>query len=72
MKKDTYIIRITTADNLYADYMVDAENLFFAKMRARNAFLRDYPNADTHIKLSLQNPDEIKIKEITNIIREAK
>ena len=71
MELNTYIIRITTTDNLYADYIVEAENLFFAKMRARSSFLRDYPEADTHIKLSLRNPDKIKITEIANIIKEA-
>lgn len=29
MKTNTYMIRINTIDNLYADYMVEADNLFF-------------------------------------------
>ena len=70
MKKNTYTIRITTIDNLYADYIVEAENLFFAKIRARNAFFRDYPDADKHIKLSIGNLDYKVITEIMNIIKE--
>lgn len=69
MNKKTYIIRITTKDNLYADYMVEAENLFNAKTKAKKAFFRDYPDADTNIKLSLQKPDSEKIREIMNIIK---
>ena len=71
MKKNTYTIRITTIDNLYADYIVEAENLFFAKIRARNAFFRDYPDADTKIKYSLGKPDKKVITEVMNIIKEA-
>lgn len=71
MKKDTYIIRITVADSIYTDYMVDAENLFFAKIKARNAYFRDNPNSSKNIKMSLLNPDTAKIREIVNIIREA-
>lgn len=70
MKVNTYIIRITTKDNLYADYMVEAENLFFAKIKARNAFFRDYVDADKDIKLSLENVDVKQLTEIMNIIKE--
>lgn len=68
---NTYIIRINTADNLFADYMVEAENLFFAKMKARKAFFRDYPDANMNIKLSLTEPNSKVITEIINIIKEA-
>ena len=68
---NVYVIRISTIDNLYADYMVEADNLFKAKTKAKKAFFRDYPDADTNIKLSLQKPDSKKIKEITDIIKEA-
>ena len=72
MELNTYTIRISTNDNLYKDYIVEAENLFFAKMKARNAYFRDYPDADKKIKLSLTEPSEKVIKEIMNIIKEAK
>ena len=65
----TYVIRITTIDDLFADYMVEAENLFFAKMKARNAFFKDYPEADKNIKLSLGEPSPKIITEIINIIK---
>lgn len=68
---EVYIIRITTKENLYADYIVQADNLFNAKTRAKKAFFRDYPDADTNIKLSLQKPDSKIIKEITDIIKGA-
>ena len=50
---NTYTIRITKADNTYANYIVEAQNLFFAKIQVRNAYFRDNPSADTNIKLSL-------------------
>ena len=68
MDLKAYTIRITTIDNLYADYIVEAENLFFAKMKARNAFFRDYPDADTKIKLSLTEPTKETLKEVIDII----
>ena len=68
MDLNAYTIRITTIDNLYADYIVEAENLFFAKIKARNAFFRDYPDADTKIKLSLTEPTKETLKEVINII----
>lgn len=71
MKTYTYTIRITTIDNLYADYIVEANNLFFAKMQARNAFFRDYPDADTNINLSLTEPSKEVITEVMNIIKGA-
>lgn len=70
MELNAYTIRISTIDNLYADYIVEAENLFFAKIKARNAFFRDYPDADTNIKLSLTKPSKEVITEIMNIIKE--
>ena len=66
-----YIIRITTKDNLFADYIVSANDLFSAKSKAKKAFFRDYPDADKKIKLSLEKPDTKKITEILNIIKEA-
>lgn len=66
---NTYTIRITTIDNLYADYIVEAENLFYAKIKTRNAFFRNYPNANIDIKLSLNKPTSDNIKEIVDIIR---
>lgn len=69
---NTYVIRINTVDNLFTDYMVEAENLFFAKMKARKAFFRDYPGADTNIRLELGEPSPKIITEIINIIKEAK
>lgn len=68
---NAYTIRITKADNSYADYIVEAENLFFAKIKARNAFFRDNPDADTNIKLSLTQPSKKVLKEIFDIIKEA-
>lgn len=68
---EVYIIRITTKENLYSDYIVEADNLFNAKTKAKKAFFRDYPDADTNIKLSLQKPDSKIIKEITDIIKGA-
>lgn len=68
MDLNAYTIRIITIDNLYADYIVEAENLFFAKMKARNAFFRDYPDADTKIKLSLTEPTKETLKEVIDII----
>lgn len=67
---NTYVIRINTIDNLFTDYMVEAENLFFAKIKARKAFFRDYPEADVNIKMELGEPSPKIITEIMNIIRE--
>ncbi|MGM9881486.1 MAG: hypothetical protein ACI31S_01430 [Bacilli bacterium] len=72
MNKNTYVIRITTIDNLYSDYMIEAENLFFAKMKARNTFFKTYPGVDINIKLSLEKPTTDNIREILNIIKEGK
>lgn len=71
MKKDNYIIRITTIDNVYSDYWVTAYNIWSAKRKAKSAFFRDFPYADRNVKLSLVNPDTKKIREICNIIKEA-
>ena len=72
MEMNTYIIRVTTIDNLYADYVVEAKNLFYAKVKVREAFFKDYPEADTNINLSLATPTEDNVKEIINLIKEAK
>lgn len=69
---NTYVIRINTADNLFTDYMVEAENLFQANKKAKHAFFRDYPDADTNIKLSLEEPSPKVITEIMDIIRKNK
>ena len=69
---NTYVIRITTIDNLYTDYIVEAKNLFMAKIKAKNTFFRDYPNANDKIKLSLSEPTPKIITEIVNIIKEGK
>ena len=67
----TYTIRITTINDLYADYIIEAECLLIAKEKAKKAFFRDYPEADKNIKLSLSEPKPEIIKEIMNIIIEA-
>ena len=67
----SYVIRINTIDNLYTDYVVEANNLFEANMAAKEAFCRDYEGADENIKLSL-NPAIQNILEIINIIGEDK
>lgn len=69
---NTYIIRITTIDNLFTDYMIEASNLFQANLKARKAFFRDYPDTDTNIKLSLEEPSPKVITEIMDIIRKNK
>jgi len=65
-----YTIRITTADNLYTDYIVEASNLFRAEKKAKKAFFRDYPDAETKIKTSIANPSKEVLIEIFNIIKE--
>lgn len=66
---NTYVIRITTIDNLFTDYMIEASNLFQAKSKARKAFFRDYPGADKNIKLSLGEPSPEILTEIIKLIR---
>lgn len=66
-----YVIRVTTIDNLYVDYMVEAKNIRQANIKARKAFFRNYPNANFRIKLSLVEPNQKIITEIMNIIKEA-
>lgn len=68
----TYVIRVNTIDNLYADYMIEAVNLWQAKQKAKKIFFNNYPNADENIKLSLDNPTAYTINEILDIIKEAK
>lgn len=65
-----YTIRITTADSLYTDYIVEARNLFQAEKKAKKAFFRDYPNADENIKTSVSSPSKEVLTEIFNIIKE--
>ena len=67
---NTYVIRVTTIDNLYADYMIEADNLFIAKMKARNSFLRDYPGANKNLKLSLDKPTSKQLTEVLKILEE--
>lgn len=67
-----YTIRITTEDGLYADYIIEDNDLLGAKLKARNAFFRDYPNANRNITLSLAEPNKEVITEIMEIIKEAK
>ena len=67
----TYTIRITTIDNLYSDYIVEANNLLEAKAKVKYAFFRDYPDANINIKLSLTEPNSKVITEIIKIIKEA-
>lgn len=63
MKNKAYIIRVVTIDNLYEDYMVTAENLFYAKLKARKLFLKTYKNADTRLRFEL-----IDTKNITSAV----
>lgn len=67
----TYLIRINTIDNLFADYMVEAKNLFEAKEKAKNAFFRDYPGANKNIKLEIEKPTDKILTEIIDIIKGA-
>ena len=69
---NTYVIRITTIDNLFTDYMVEANNIMQAKSKAKKAFFRDYPGANENIKLSLGEPSPKIITEIMDIIRKNK
>lgn len=69
---NTYIIRITTIDNLFADYMIEAKNIMQAKFKAKNIFFKTYPDADANIKLSLEEPSPKVITEIMDIIRKNK
>ena len=68
----SYTIRMTTADNLHTDYIVEARNLVQAEKKAKKAFFRDYPNANRNITLSLAEPNKEVITEIMEIIKEAK
>ena len=47
----SYLIRVNTIDNLYADYIVEARNLLIAKLKVRRAFFKNYPGANRKIKL---------------------
>lgn len=67
----TYTIRVTTIDNLYADYIVEANNLSEAKEKVKNTFFKDYQDAEKNIKLSLTEPNIKLVTEIMEIIKEA-
>lgn len=67
---ETYVIRVNVLGNLYVDYIVEAETLLEARNKAKEAFFRDYPEADEDIYFSLMNPDMNKIQEITMIFKE--
>lgn len=69
---ETYVVRITTVDNLYKDYIVEAKTLLEARNKAKDAFFRDYPDANEDICFSLQNPNKNNIKEIIMILNEQK
>ena len=69
---NVYTIRISTVDGLYTDYIVEAKDLKEANKKAKEAFFRDYPNANENIKLSIAEPNTKIITEIMNIIKEAK
>lgn len=66
----TYVIRVNTINNLYADYIIEANNLFEANEKCKKAFFRDYEGADKNIKLSLV-PNTKNLKEIIDIIKES-
>lgn len=68
---ETYIIRVTTIDNLYTDYMVEADSLRLARDKAEKAYFRNYPDADNHLIFSLVNVDGGKIEEIMMMLKEA-
>lgn len=65
----TYVIRVNTIDNLYADYMIEAINMWQAKGKARKAFFTDYPDANENIKLSLDNITTELLNEVLDIIQ---
>lgn len=67
---NAYTIRISTVDGLYTDYIVEAKDLKEANKKAKEAFFRDYPNANENIKLSIAEPNTKIITEIMNIIKE--
>ena len=69
---NAYTIRINTIDGLYTDYIVEAKDLKEANKKAKEAFFRDYPNADESIVTSISEPNTKVITEIMNIIKEAK
>lgn len=61
---NTYIIRVTTIDELYKDYIVEAETILEARNKAKDLFFMEFPKADERIKFSLRNPNNRNIKEI--------
>ena len=69
---DRYIIRANTADYLYTDFIIDAENIKEAKEKAEEAFRENYPFAGKNVRFSLVNPDEKKIVKMMEIIKEEK
>lgn len=69
---NTYVIRVNTINNLYADYIIEADTLVSARKKARKVFFRDFPNANEHIRLSLEKPTQKIIKEVMKIINGGK
>ena len=69
---NTYTIRVTTIDNLYADYIIEANNLSQARIKVLRAFERDYPDCEIPKRLTLTDPKPEIITEIINIIKEEK
>lgn len=66
---NAYLIRVNITESLYADYMVEAKDLLQAKHKAKKAFFRDYPGAETPISFSLDMPNSKTITEIMDIIK---
>lgn len=69
---NAYTIRISTVDGLYTDYIVEAKDIKEANKKAKEAFFRDYPNADEKITTSITEPNTKIITEIMHIIKEEK
>lgn len=67
---EKYTIRITTECGLYKDYEIQAANLFFAKMLARNKFFKEFPGAEENIVFSVINPSKKALGEILDKLKE--
>lgn len=68
---EKYTIRVTTKCGLYKDYEVEAANVFFAKILAREKFLKEFNGADEDLKFSIINPSKKTLKEILNELAES-
>ena len=67
----TYVIKFTIQNKIEAYYIVEANNILSARIKAKKQFLKQYPEADfNYIKMSLDNPTSDKIREILEIIKE--